>query len=113
MPGRWDYNQHLNTLSTGTNRVEWPTGPLTLASATEQPTWVEAWVVQRSTGASQRTVQRVFGAPGRWRADGIPPGWIQGSFQVGPALGIALLASHDNATSTDRNFWWVDIIDLA
>jgi hypothetical protein len=120
--GNWDFHQTLNP---NTGRVEWPTGPLTLAG-TETATWLEAWVVQSSTGgvvhgvgpgvshagASQRTVQKVFAVPGYWTAVGIPPGWIQGSFQAGPALGIALVASRDNSTNTDAFFWWLDVIDL-
>jgi hypothetical protein len=110
MPGNWDPNQNLNT---NTHQVEWPMGPRTSSSSTEAPTWLEAWVVQSSTGASQRTFQRVFGVPGRWTADGIPPGWINGRFQPGPALGIALLASHDSATNADTFFWWLDVIELS
>ncbi len=111
MPGNWDPNQNLNAT---THQVEWPMGPLTVGS-TEAPTWLEAWVVQSSTGASQRTVQKVFGVPGRWTADGIGPGlgWIQGQFQLGPALGIALLASHDSATNTDKFFWWLEVVELS
>jgi hypothetical protein len=107
--GNWDYNQNLNT---GTYQVEWPTGPVTVKQ-TETATWLEAWVVQRSTGASQRTVQRVFGVPGRWTADGIPPGWIEGKFQAGPAIGIALVSSYDSATKKSDFFWWVEEIDLS
>jgi hypothetical protein len=108
MPGNWDYYQTLNP---GTSRVEWPTGPLNLGNA-EHAKWLEAWVVQRSTGASQSTTEKVFPVPGRWTAVGIPPGWINGGFQTGPAIGIALLASHDANANTDETYWWVDLIDL-
>ena len=114
MPGRWDPNQNLDAT---THQVEWPTGPLFFDSTTEAPTRLEAWVVQDSTGASQRTVQTAFTAfksPGRWTADGIGPGlgWIQGEFQLGPATGIALVASHDSATNTDKFFRWEVAITL-
>jgi hypothetical protein len=103
-------NQNLNA-----GRVEWPTGPLGPFPHTEA-TWLEAWVVQGEnggTGASQRTVQTSFAVPGRWTADGIPPGHIQGSFQPGPALGIALVTWHDAATNTDKFRWWIDAINLS
>ena len=106
MPGNWDQTQYINA---STNRVEWPTGPLTLGS--ETPIWLEAWVVQRSTGASQRTVDKTFGAPGYWTASGTPS--LQGQFQPGSATGIALVALHDSTTNTDEFYWWVDDIILA
>jgi hypothetical protein len=124
--GNWDFHQTLNPV---TGRVEWPTGPLQLAATgTEIPTWVEAWVMHRTDnvlpiswlldhggglGASQRTRQSGGWVPGYWTAAGIPPGWVQGKFQAGPALGIALAASHDNATNTDAFFWWLDVIDVS
>jgi hypothetical protein len=108
MPANWDPSQNINF---GSWQVEWPQGPMTLDKGVE-PRWVEAWVVQSSTGASQRTVQTTGWAPHRWTADGIPPGWKNGSFQDGPALGIALLTSHNNTTNSDENLWWVDAVDL-
>ena len=66
--------------------------------------------MQLSTGASQRTAQRAGWAPGRWTADGIPPGWINGSFQSDLALGVALAAWHDGTTVKFE--WWVDAIML-
>jgi hypothetical protein len=102
------FNQILNT---GTYQVEWPTSPLAVAR-TETPTYIEAWVMQGTTGASQRTREKVFGVPGRWIAVGIPPGWIQGRFEAWQALGIALAASHDSVTDTGGYFWWIDKIDL-
>jgi hypothetical protein len=105
--GNWDGQQNLNG-----GRVEWPTGPL-LLDAGEIPYWVEAWVVQKTTGASQRTDQRVFGnAPNRWTADDHP--WKQGDFQAGPALGIALVAAKiPGNPDKSTYYWWVDIVELA
>lgn len=118
MPANWDFYQNVNF---GTSRVEWPMGPMAL-TAGFAPRWVEAWVVQSSTGttatsgtgASQSTSQRSGWAPGytRWTADGIPPGWVNGSFQPGPALGIALLASRNSTTGADEFDFWLDIIEL-
>jgi hypothetical protein len=113
MPRNWDPSQNING---GSWQVEWPQGPLTDDGGSAfpdvgwTPRWLEAWVVQDSTGASQRTAQRSGWAPGRWTADGIPPGWINGSFQPGLALGIALLAYNDG--TTDTYDWWLDPIDL-
>jgi hypothetical protein len=105
--GNWDLNQNLNN-----GRVEWPTGPIVLTGG-ETATWVEAWVVQRSTGASQRTVQSNFNpANPKWNADGHP--WKQGTFLPGPAMGIALLAaSAPGNPPTSTFYWWVDMVDLA
>jgi hypothetical protein len=108
MPANWDPSQNINF---GSWQVEWPQGPMTLDPGVD-PRWVEAWVVQSGTGASQRTARWAHWAPKRWTADGIPPGWKNGSFQDGPALGIALLASHNNNTNTDEYLWWVDAVDL-
>jgi hypothetical protein len=116
MPANWDFYQNINF---GTSRVEWPMGPMALTPGFA-PRWVEAWVVQSSTGvvtsgagASQSTSQRSGWSPGstRWTADGIPPGWVNGSFQPGPALGIALLASRDS-TGADEFDFWLDVVCL-
>jgi hypothetical protein len=104
MPGRWEQYQNLNA-----GRVEWPTGPLDTEG--ETPIWLEAWVVQRSTGASQRTVDTTFGVPGHWTASGTPS--LQGQFQPGSATGIALVALHNTASNKDEFYWWVDDITLA
>jgi hypothetical protein len=116
MPANWDLWQKINF---GTGQVEWPTGPMMLASG-ETPTWVDAWVVQYSMGASQSTRQWTNWVPtlDRWTAAGIPPGWKNGNFQPAaagqawPALGIALLASHNSTTGTDEVFPWLDLIVL-
>jgi hypothetical protein len=99
MPASWDYYPNINY---GSTHVEWPTGRMTLSPGVV-PRWVEAWIVQSSTsdpseisgaGASQSTSQRANWQPGnnRWFADGIPPGWTNGSFQRRLALGISLRA---------------------
>jgi len=102
MPGNWDQIQYINAT---TGRVEWPTGPVTVDGT---PKFLEAWVLQRSTGASQRTVQTVFDVPGRWTAGAGAS--LQGRFQEGSALGIALVASQDGATN--EFYWWIDELDL-
>ena len=112
MGRNWDPYQNINF---DTKHVEWPMGPLTFEDYMVAPTpkWVEAWVVQTSTGASQRTAQWTTWAPGRWTADGIPPGWRNGTFQTGmPASGIALLATHNAQTNTFEFEWWVDAVVL-
>ncbi|HWY82604.1 MAG TPA: hypothetical protein VNY10_11865 [Roseiarcus sp.] len=82
------------------------------------PTWVQAWVVQgagmgagiTSTGPSQNAAESSWSgwAPGRWTA--AEPGWINGSFNPGPALGIALVALR-SATGTEFD-WWFDVVNL-
>ncbi len=104
--GNWKFKQKLRN-----KQVEWPTGPLTAFGSNETPTWVEAWVVQRSTGTSQRTVDTTFGVPGHWTASGTPS--LQGQFQPGSATGIALVALHNTASNKDEFYWWVDDITLA
>src|SRR5262245_60871311 len=94
MPARWDRIQKLKYFiddqGVRRRRVEWPKGPMPLAG-NEKATWVEAWVVQRRSGASQRTFQGTFAANARrWRATKGP--FVQGSFRRGPAMGIALLS---------------------
>lgn len=115
MPRNWDPSQNLNK-----GQVEWPQGPLTANNGQDFPTagwtarWLDAWVVQPSTGASQATYlsnQSGPWPPGRWVADGIPPGWRSGTFQPGLALGIALLAFR-KGTPNDEFEWWVDAINL-
>jgi hypothetical protein len=108
MPANWNLNQNINF---GTRQVEWPTGPLDLKTG-EIPKWVEAWVVQGSSGAGQRTAQWTGWAPNNvvWTADGIPPGWINGKFQPGPALGIALLAYELNGVQ--GTYWWLEVVNL-
>lgn len=112
MPRNWDPSQNINFT---TGHVEWPQGPMTfedVGGKNVQPKWVEAWVMQSDTGASQRTAQRSGWAPDRWTADGIPPGWRNGNFSDGPALGIALVAWHNTQTNEDEFHWWIDTVHL-
>jgi len=106
--GNWNPEQDLKA-----GRVEWPTGPVIRYSA-ETTKWVEAWVVQQSTGASQKTFQQNFPDPAQWLAkDGL---WIHGNFEEGWALGIALLAAQPLVPAQNgpaqTSYWWVDTIYL-
>jgi hypothetical protein len=104
--GNWDYHHNVNA---ATDRVEWPKGPMKLAK-NEKAKWLEAWVIQRSTGASQRTYQSTFPSRKKWTA---PKGvYILGKFKAGPALGIAMLSTHNSVTKKDDFYWWVDEIYL-
>ena len=103
--GNWKFKQKLRN-----KQVEWPTGPLTGFAGTDTVTWVEAWVLQRSTGASQVSSHGPL-APGatQWKADNFR--WKDGTFRNGPALGIALV-SWEDAANNYHNYWWVDDITL-
>jgi hypothetical protein len=75
--------------------VEWPTGPLKLEYG-ERMVWVEAWVVQKWTGAVQMTYQAEFpDNPKSWTANQVryPEPWSKGNFKPGPALGTAIAIS--------------------
>jgi hypothetical protein len=111
MPRNWDQYQNINFV---TQQVEWPRGPMTFEDLDPdlEPVWVEAWVLQGTTNASQRTAQWTGWAQGIWTADGIPPGWKIGNFQTGPAKGIALLAMRNPQTGAVDYDWWVDPIVL-
>ena len=101
--GNWDPTQNINWAN---RRVEWPQGPLD-PNEVVTARWLEAWVVQGSTGTSQRAARSTHFAPDRWYAD--EDSWKNGSFQGGLAVGIALLAYIDgNAETYD---WWLDAID--
>ena len=82
--------------------------------------WVEAWAVQGGgmgagldlPGPSQSSHHGSGWSafmPNRWTADA--PGWINGSFQAGPAVGIALLASRDGQGAYEYN-WWFGVVIL-
>jgi hypothetical protein len=126
MAANWDSMQTLNN-----GRVEWPTGPITGLNPSEEPRWVEAWVVQADAGAvfpfegikyvgsSQSSGHTPHwsgwgaGPYTMWKAD--DPGWAYGNFTSGFALGIALLAYRDTATNpnTTEFEWWYEIVWLA
>src|SRR5689334_7360837 len=98
MPGgNWDQYQPLNH-----GRVEWPWGPITgVDESVHQPMWVHAWVVQGGPDVASTTIYQGNSqsssesyssgwVPLRWTA--AEPGWVNGSFHQGPAVGIAVLA---------------------
>ena len=97
--GNFDSPLHIGAFN---HRVEWPVGPLTLDPG-ETALYVEAWVVQASTGSAQSS----SGLPGsfppnKWLADS--PKWRRGNFQPGPAVGIALVWAQIGTVNT--YFWW-------
>jgi hypothetical protein len=104
--GNWDPTQ---LLSGGV--VTYPNGPLIGFTATDKVTWIDAWVVQKSTGASQASNHGSL-PPGatQWKADNVL--WKDGTFQTGGALGIALVSWKDGATNAQRYYWWIDEITL-
>ena len=105
--GNWDLTQNLHS----SGEVRWPKGPLTGFTTNDTVTWVEAWVLQRSTGASQVSYHGRMSSPGptQWKADTLR--WRDGTFQNGQALGIALV-SWEDAANNYHNYWWVDDITL-
>src|SRR4029079_370733 len=111
--GNWNPRHNLRwyTDSHGRRRrrVEWPKGPMQL-NPNEIPTWVEAWVGQDSSGASQVSYQVSFGSRTRWNANKFR--WMEGSFRRGPALGIALLSTKRRRGGQPAYFWWVEEITL-
>ncbi|SIT56671.1 conserved hypothetical protein [Mesorhizobium prunaredense] len=113
MAANWDFYQTLNS-----GRIEFPKGDQTVSTG-YTPRWVEAWAVQGGgmgpgldlPGPSQSTAHGAGWSafpPNRWTADW--PGWISGTFQPGPAVGIALLASR-NGGATEYN-WWFGLVYL-
>jgi hypothetical protein len=109
MPANWYKYQHINN-----GRIEWPAGPIN-AQPGFNPTWIQAWAVQGGqmaqgkfwTGPSQSTNQSVWSGlgPGATTWTATETGWIEGRFQQGWALGIALLAL-ENGTGTYEYEWW-------
>jgi hypothetical protein len=103
--GNWDFNQTLNAAG----QVEWPQGPL-IDFTTDDVKYVEAWVVQRQTGASQRYWDKNLGKGlTTWIAR--RSGWKTGEFEPGPAVGIALV-SWEDTDDTYHFIWWADQINL-
>lgn len=111
MPANWDTYQLINNAN---GRIEWPTGPINGVPQNFAPAWVQAWAVQGGalaqghfwTGPSQSTNQTAWSGLGpgalRWRAT--EPGWLEGQFQPGPALGIALLVLENQGVYQYE--WW-------
>jgi hypothetical protein len=107
MPGgNWKPTQKLHS----SGEVRWPKGPLTGFTTDDTVTWVEAWVLQKVTGASQVSFHGPMGGgPTQWTADEMR--WQDGTFQHGPALGIALV-SWEDANDNYHFYWWIDEIEL-
>jgi hypothetical protein len=99
--GNWHPVQYIAP----NGRVEFPKGPLALTGG-DTPKWVDAWIVQSSTGSAQTYYGSVssgaFAMPNEWTAN--VRLYNRGSFQPGPAVGIALLYVKDG--SNNEYFWW-------
>lgn|SRR5689334_11015619 len=92
--------------------VEWPNGRL--VSDGETMLWIEAWVMQDSTGAVQMTYQADFeeGAT-TWTANNprYPEPWTSGLFEEGAALGTAIAISR-TAAGEQLYYWWTQEVNL-
>jgi hypothetical protein len=107
--GNWHPVQYINALN---GRVEFPKGPIILTGG-EKPKWVDAWVVQASTGSAQTYYGSVssggFAVADEWTAN--VRLYSRGRFEPGPAVGIALLYVKDG--DVKKYFWWsADPIEL-
>jgi len=107
--GKWHPVQKIHPV---TKLVQFPKGPLVLATG-ETPKWIDAWVVQSSTGSAQTCYGSATGTPSalpafptatEWTANVIS--YNKGHFKPGPAVGIALLYVRDG--SKNEYFWWSD-----
>ncbi len=102
--GKWHPVQNINPV---TGRVEFPKGPLDLAAG-ETARWIDAWVVQSSTGSAQTFYgtpsSGAFGTANEWTANVRLHN--QGKFIRGPAVGIAVLYVKDG--KRNKYFWWCD-----
>jgi hypothetical protein len=112
MPANFNQQLYVNA---ATGYVEYPTGPLVRVDG-EQLLRVEAWVMQKLTGAVQMTWQDTFAAPYNvWVADKKwypqAASWAGGVFQKGePALGVAVLISL--RMGVPKYFWWSEEVEL-
>jgi hypothetical protein len=101
--GNWHPTQHI----AANGRVEFPKGPLALTGG-DRPRWVDAWIVQASTGSAQTYYGSVasgaFTVAGEWTAN--VRLYNKGRFQPGPAVGIALLYVKDG--DNNEYFWWTE-----
>jgi hypothetical protein len=106
MPANWDPVQIITN-----GRVDFSTGPLVL-TGTQKPKWVDAWIVQSSTGSAQTYYGSVTSgafAAGKWIAN--VQLYSRGKFQPGPAVGIALVYWKDG-TNNGYIWWSEDPIEL-
>jgi hypothetical protein len=108
--GNWNPKQTLDDSGPGASgQVRYPTGPLIGFTTADTVTWIDAWVVQKSTGASQASNHGpMLAGATTWTADHVL--WKDGTFQKGVALGIALVSWKDAAGQ--HYYWWVDEITL-
>ena len=71
----------------------------------------KSWIMQKSTGACQKTVQIGHFADDEWVADGQT--WNEGTFEPGLAIGVAMVAlSVPGDPPTTSFYWWADAIML-
>jgi hypothetical protein len=102
MPANWDLNQAI-----ANGRVDFSTGPLDLLP-NQTPKWVDAWIVQSSTGSSQvyygSVTSGAFAVQGHWVAN--VRLYSRGTFQPGPAVGIAVVHWKDKSNNTNGYIWW-------
>lgn len=108
--GKWD--QTFNISEYGF--VEWPGGTLELKEH-EEMLWIEAWVMQQSSGAVQMTYQAEFDEDsGTWTAANprYPEPWTNGKFKEGAALGTAIAISKKTDTGEQLYYWWTQEVEL-
>jgi hypothetical protein len=75
--GNWNATQTLGS----NGQVTYPNGPLIGFTAADTVSWVDAWVVQRSTGASQASNHGALPTGAQyWKADRVL--WKDGTFQT-------------------------------
>ena len=100
MPANWDLFQHLTN-----GQVLSSTGPLVL-TGNQMPKWVDAWIVQSSTGSAQTyygsASSGAFAVGGQWKAN--VRLYSRGTFLPGPAVGIALVYWKDG--NNNGYIWW-------
>jgi hypothetical protein len=103
--GNWDPVQNITS-----GRVDFSTGPLDLTGLPGNPTprWVDAWIVQSSTGSAQTYYgskgSGAFAVAGHWIAN--VRLYNRGTFLPGPAVGIALVYWKDTNSSSKGYLWW-------
>ena len=114
MAPNWD---PVQTLTGG--RVDFSTGPLDLTGlpgnpVNPKPKWVDAWIVQSSTGSAQTyygsASSGAFAVGGHWIAN--VRLYNRGILLPGPAVGIALLYWKADNNVNGYLWWSEDPIDL-